>query len=136
MSTRSYICKLSSDGNAEVIYCHNDGYPSHVGRLLHFFYNHPESVNNLIKEGYISSLGQTLEESTFFHRDKMADWSEVSPMNIPADEFNEFLKEELLGHAHTIEYIYVYKEADYKWYCLTASKYGDQIEETELGELV
>jgi hypothetical protein len=34
MSTRSFIGKVQEDGSVRYVYCHHDGYPSHVGAIL------------------------------------------------------------------------------------------------------
>lgn len=34
MSTRSFICIEGLDGGFQGIYCHYDGYPDHVGKIL------------------------------------------------------------------------------------------------------
>jgi hypothetical protein len=39
MSTRSLISKANEDGTIQAIYCHYDGYPEHVGKLLVVYYN-------------------------------------------------------------------------------------------------
>jgi hypothetical protein len=39
MATRSLISKANEDGTIQAIYCHHDGYPEHVGKLLVVNYN-------------------------------------------------------------------------------------------------
>jgi hypothetical protein len=60
MSTRSTISIQTPEGNIRSIYCHYDGYLSHVGALLHTYYNTEEKVNTLIDLGSLSSLGEKL----------------------------------------------------------------------------
>lgn len=56
MATRSTISKLNPDGTYTTIYCHWDGYPEHVGKMLYMHYNTEERVDELLSLGDISSL--------------------------------------------------------------------------------
>jgi len=70
MSTRSIII-LKEDDVYHSIYCHNDGYPSHVGKLLEQHYDTPEKIRELISLGDLSCLGESLDFShtIAYHRD-------------------------------------------------------------------
>jgi hypothetical protein len=57
MSTRSQIAILNTDGTIESIYCHNDGYPSHNGRILLESYTDTKKIRKLIAQGSMSVLG-------------------------------------------------------------------------------
>jgi len=69
MATRSVIAKLDSKG-VKAIYCHNDGYLSNNGKILDQHYTHEVHVNHLLAEGDISSLRYTIEDTTFYMRDR------------------------------------------------------------------
>jgi len=69
MATRSVIAKLDSKG-VKAIYCHNDGYLSNNGKKLDQHYTHEVHVNQLLAEGDISSLRDTIEDTTFYMRDR------------------------------------------------------------------
>ena len=69
MATRSNI-GIKVDGGYDFIYCHWDGYPSNNGKILLNHYTTEESVNDLINGGDISSLGDNLEKTTFYARDR------------------------------------------------------------------
>lgn len=57
MSTHAYIGRtIADDHHVEWIYCHNDGYPSHITPLLLQHYNTPEMVDKLMHLGDISCL--------------------------------------------------------------------------------
>lgn len=56
MSTRSLIAKQLPDGKIKSIYCHSDGYPSHVGMVLKRSYNTDERIDQLIAMGWLSQL--------------------------------------------------------------------------------
>lgn len=57
MSTRSRIGIKNSDGTVKSIYCHHDGYPSHVGKILVEHYLDKSKVEQLLELGDMSSLG-------------------------------------------------------------------------------
>lgn len=60
MSTRSAIIVKTGDKEYKAIYCHWDGYPSHVGRILHEHYNTQEKAEALIALGDISALYENI----------------------------------------------------------------------------
>jgi hypothetical protein len=99
MSTRSLIAIENENYNYDVIYCHWDGYPSHVGNMLVSNYNTEDKVKNLVSNGAISSLGQTLKETTFF-KDRGEDI--VIKENISYDELRDYAKDSW------VDYLYVY----------------------------
>ncbi len=57
MSTRSRIAVKQEDGSYTSIYCHFDGYPTGVGKILTTFYTDPAKVEQLIELGSLSSIG-------------------------------------------------------------------------------
>jgi len=71
MATRSFIGIFNQmDGSVRGIYCHNDGYPEHVGDMLSQHYKSAAKVNSLLALGDISSLGKTLNSTVAYHRDR------------------------------------------------------------------
>jgi len=62
MSTRSRIAVKISDDNFQSVYCHNDGYPSWVGRTLLQHYNTKDKALKLIALGDLSSLDESIEK--------------------------------------------------------------------------
>lgn len=56
MGTRSNIGIRNIDNTFTGIYCHWDGYPSHVGKILLNHYNDVDRVNALMELGDLSSL--------------------------------------------------------------------------------
>lgn len=64
MATRSRIAIENEDGSVTSIYCHWDGYPEHVGRILQEYYTDREKVKKLIALGSLSSLFPELEAPT------------------------------------------------------------------------
>ncbi len=69
MATRSIIAKLDDKG-VQAIYCHNDGYLSNNGKILDQHYADEDNVNALLAEGDISSLRDTIADTTFYMRDR------------------------------------------------------------------
>ena len=66
MSTRSFICIEDAEQGYRGIYCHYDGYPEHVGKLLVEFHNsldaaesivHGPQVRNLDSDGLVVRFG-------------------------------------------------------------------------------
>jgi hypothetical protein len=55
MSTRSYIIVKSGDQFTGQ-YCHSDGYPSHVGKMLKEHYSTQAKAEHLSSLGHLSSL--------------------------------------------------------------------------------
>ena len=63
MATRSVIAKLDSKTKKiKAVYCHNDGYLKHVGTILDSHYQDESKVNELLKHGDLSSLGNNIGE--------------------------------------------------------------------------
>ena len=71
MSTHSAIAiQETKEGPIQHIYCHYDGYIEHNGKILNEHYRDPVKVKELIAQGDMSSLSETLDKSVFYHRDR------------------------------------------------------------------
>lgn len=75
MGARSYICIEQENHTYLGVYCHNDGYLDYNGKILYNHYTKREKVEELIKQGDMSSLGENIEpdyskEHNFIHRQK------------------------------------------------------------------
>ena len=68
MSTRSFIGVQRIGGGVEGVYCHWDGYPTGVGRVLLGSYADERSVEGLVALGSISELGESPETTLSYHR--------------------------------------------------------------------
>ena len=67
MATRSVIAKLDSKSKQiAAVYCHNDGYLEHNGCILDSYYQDESKVDELLKQGDISSLGENIGEKVDF----------------------------------------------------------------------
>ena len=81
MSTNASVHVKCADGNVRSIYVHSDGYVEApgVGDKLRRCYNTQELAEELVLMGDCSSLADSLDDSTFYHRDRNEDWSDVQP---------------------------------------------------------
>jgi hypothetical protein len=61
MATRSRIGIEQADGTVKSIYCHWDGYPKGVGKILVEHYLMRDKVESLMELGSISTLGEQVE---------------------------------------------------------------------------
>lgn len=66
MSTNSSIAVEREDGCVIGIYCHFDGYPSHVGAILKKFYCDYDAAMELIEGGDISSLDEKCGDAMYY----------------------------------------------------------------------
>ena len=81
MSTRSRIAIETESGTVKSIYCHFDGYVSGVGETLYNHYD-KEELEELIELGDISSLGESIENTVAYHRDRGEDLHSTDYLNI------------------------------------------------------
>lgn len=117
MATRSNIAKINKGGMVEYVYCHNDGYLEGVGATLKYYYPNLTAVNKILSRGDLSVLSNTVENTTFYHRDRGDKKADCKKRVIDFDTF-------ISGRLE--EYNYILKNK--KWYYV---KYG----QTELVEL-
>jgi hypothetical protein len=117
MATRSLISiiehKDETSLSYKTIYCHFDGYPSHVGRILISEYDTADKVKSLIELGDLSCIEEGRVQA--YHRDK------GEAYNPPA----MFSLSELHKQADTIgaEYSYMFNGQD--WECWRVHDYAD-----------
>jgi hypothetical protein len=104
MATRSAIGYMRNDGTVRAVYCHWDGYLSHVGKTLIENYD-LIGVGDLCDLGDISSLGETIEDTEFYGRDRNED-------DIEAHEFAS--EHEFVDWYDDSEFFYLIK--DDTWY--------------------
>jgi hypothetical protein len=131
-STRSLIGKWDTYSNkVTAIYCHSDGYPDGVGKLLLDYYQNDLEVTELLNLGNISSLAPEIGEKHPFgenreewvcayHRDRGEPLEFVSK-NEDYDKFVQVAKD--------YEWIYLFIEG--KWFYGA----GNQIQEKGLASL-
>ena len=66
MGTRSTIALEYADGTVGQIYCHWDGYLDHNGQILFENYTDPFKVRELLDNGDMSSLSDTVDGCEFY----------------------------------------------------------------------
>ena len=81
MATRSAIGIVTPEGKVRAVYCHWDGYPQHVGKVLDKHYTSIDKVYALMDQGNLSSLAAEIGDKhdfdtrvegicTFYGRDR------------------------------------------------------------------
>ncbi len=111
MATRSLISRAKDDGTIQAIYCHHDGYPEHVGKLLVVNYNQ-FNLDLLFKEPKdLSGLDIPSKEP----KDILQDPSKVA--QIPFRSIYE-LKEKAMNMG--CEYLYYFQNGI--WNCMDLSE--------------
>lgn len=70
MATRSNIAIVNQDKSISSIYCHWDGYPEYVGKMLLNHYTTADIVNELLKLGNLSNLDKNLYSTDIHTFDK------------------------------------------------------------------
>ena len=126
-ATRSQIGIELPNGKVIAVYCHYDGYPEFVGKILKKHYNAPNKVKELLKVGKqgISTLGkivgkkhdfdtpykeiQKLGYTTFYGRDR----GEKNNMSATYKNKEEYGKK--AKNKFGTEYHYVYNLKTKKW---------------------
>ena len=103
MGTRSNIAVEQPNGEVVVTYCHWDGYPTYNGQMLNDHYNNHSKANELVNQGYISGLKETVAKS-------IEDRANIQPPMKYAS-LNAFIKD----ISWDIEYAYIYSHN--QWYC-------------------
>ena len=98
MSTNSTIAIRNDDGTYRHIYCHWDGYLEGVGLTLLENYTTKEQVNELLDLGDCSTLGESLEDSEFYGRDRYESGADAGVV----DGYDD-----LLDECHDYCYIFV-----------------------------
>ena len=113
MSTRSFIGIQHPDGKVHGIYCHHDGYLDGVGATLAAHYTTVRRVLDLIQLGSLSSLGEDLDVTQAYHRDR---GEELSVSDYPSADAIRF-------DDGGYEFIYLFRpggDGTYAWH------YADQ----------
>lgn len=112
MSTRSRIALLQEDGQVKSIYCHWDGYPSYNGKMLLQHYNSKPLVEALLNMGDMSSLDATIEECTFYARDRGEE--DVAAVVEPMEQFKQDIVDDIFE-----EFTYLFRDGE--WVCFVGS---------------
>ena len=73
MATRSNIAIVNQDKSISSIYCHWDGYPEYVGKMLLNHYTTSDIVNELLNLGNLSNLDKNVNPTESHTFDKPQD---------------------------------------------------------------
>ena len=119
MSTCCRIARKDSSGTYESIYCHWDGYPSYMLKMLQTHYNNDVRVAELIDFGDASSIDVFLTPTgphsfehpqegvcVFYHRDRWEPWEDVAP--IRGDSKQALIRS-------SADYVYIFEDGE--WTC-------------------
>lgn len=119
MSTRCLIGKENTDKTITYIYCHHDGYPGYVGKMLLDNYTNIETIDELLALGDMSSLGEkpiAADSFDYFKNEFCVPYAlrgEYVPASVAVSE-KDFLKVDAWE-----EFWYLFK--DNKWYIASFS---------------
>jgi hypothetical protein len=95
--------------NWRIIYCHHDGNPSGVGKMLADFWRDREAAADLIALGSISELGASLDATVAYCRDRGEPMDRTRP-------FEAKTREEIIKAAANWGSRYIYlQQADNSW---------------------
>lgn len=106
MSTPALIAMRDGDV-IRGVYCHWDGYPDEVGRLLYEHYG-IETTRQLLELGNLSSLEANISTSVFYCRDRGEDFN--SNRAIVRDNFDDMLE------YYATDFAYYLDEKGHWWY--------------------
>ena len=121
MGTRSRIGIQFSDNSVLSVYCHWDGYPSWLGRMLKTHYNTKEKVSELIDGGDMSTCWDEEKQPEYYSAR-----GEDCPPRLDSD-----LTEYLLPD-NSEEYAYIFRNNE--WVCYDMHQFDDRI--SKLPEVV
>lgn len=105
MSTRANIGYVTEDGLLHMIYCHYDGYPRHVGSILHNYHSSLVQAKALVSGAQIRNFDSDGSFARFGD-------GEGGP------EQYETVTEALNG----FDYAYIFEEG--AWHCYTRETFG------------
>jgi hypothetical protein len=104
MSTRSFICIEDDEQGYRGIYCHYDGYPEHVGKILVEYYNHIAAAEMIVHGPQIRN---------FDNDGRVVRFGDGTP-----DDSEVYLGiEEALSSG--FDYAYVYSTQENCWLCFS-----------------
>ena len=100
MATRSRIGIVNADRSVTSVYVHWDGSPDTRMPILEGHYNTPQKIDELLANGDISALENTIADTQFYHRDR---GEELRIMN--SESVQEFFYD---AFSMSEEYVYLF----------------------------
>lgn len=133
MATRSAIGYIRPDGSIRAVYCHWDGYPAGVGKILREHYTDPKKVAKLLKLGELSALGPEIgrkhsvaskrrDWTMAYHRDRGDELRPAAKYPSKVDFYRQ--------EAGNFDYLYLFDESTGTW--LYSGKRNDFAPLTEI----
>ena len=109
MSTRSMIAVQDADGACYAVYCHFDGYVSHMGRMLTTYFNSDEKAADLVNEGEVRAIEISAENEVVLEYFEPAfDKREIEYYDTVVDMLNAFQNSDR-------EYLYIWDDVIETW---------------------
>ena len=109
MSTRSMIAVQDADGACYAVYCHFDGYVSHMGRMLTTYFNSDEKAADLVNEGELRAIDISAEnEVVLEHFEADFEKREIEYYDTVVDMLNAFQNSDR-------EYLYIWDDVIETW---------------------
>ena len=109
MSTRSMIAVQDADGVCYAVYCHFDGYVSHMGKMLTTYFNDDENAADLVNEGELRSIDISAEnEVVLEHFEEEFEKREIEYYDTVVDMLNAFQNSDR-------EYLYIWDDVIETW---------------------
>ena len=108
MSTRSMIAVQDADGACYAVYCHFDGYVSHMGDMLVCNFNSMEKAADLVNEGELRSIMPSEDGVKLTHFEEDFEKREIEYYNNVEEMLNLFKSSDR-------EYIYLWDDEVEAW---------------------
>ena len=109
MSTRSMIAFQDADGACYAVYCHFDGYVSHMGKMLTTYFNDDESAADLINNGELRSIDENKDGNVELeHFEQDFENREIEYYDSMNDMLNAFQNSDR-------EYLYLWNDVIETW---------------------
>lgn len=105
MGTRSMIA-VKVDDVFQGVYCHLDGYPEHMGKMLLNHYETLEKAIALLELGDLVSVNETLEMTVAFARDKGEELC-------PAEKFDSYEEMKDFFTEADVEFFYLLQDGEW-----------------------
>lgn len=109
MSTRSMIAIQDADGACYAVYCHFDGYVSHIGKMLTTYFNDDEKAADLVNEGELRAIDISAENKVILeHFEEDFEKREIEYYDTVVDMLNAFQNSDR-------EYLYIWDDVIETW---------------------
>jgi hypothetical protein len=112
MSTRCRIGIQNEDDSIDSIYCHHDGYPSHMYPVLKGHVTTEQAIRDLLSEGDLDILdGYDGDNQIYFER-----FSEIKDV-FELGHVNSLLELVVQSRKNLVHYVYIFYPKENKWQC-------------------